>query len=266
MSSPGGAGPVSSVNTPTMAGRRFGSPNPLRNSLPVSILERSLLPAGGVGKPDEGGERRPPPRLSRCAGIAARSPGRGGTLATTTLRTITSTRVAVTFTSIAFRAACRRPRARYPAPGHPMAASSAPRRRHRRRQVHRDLRNQRRGNVIELAILRPVQRGGGLDDRHTARRPTTNSRSGRRSSRPSGQPHVVLHGPNHGNAPIGPTRLHPYTRIEPRRRRRRGLRLGHNPVVALIDPSRGTSRLAGRSGWSRAQQRLDEQERPAVLG
>ena len=28
--SPGGAGPVRSVNTPTIAGRRFGSANPLR--------------------------------------------------------------------------------------------------------------------------------------------------------------------------------------------------------------------------------------------
>ena len=33
--SPGGAGPVRSVNTPTIAGRRFGSSNPVRSGLPV---------------------------------------------------------------------------------------------------------------------------------------------------------------------------------------------------------------------------------------
>ena len=33
--SPGGAGPVRSVKMPTIAGRRFGSANPVRCSLPV---------------------------------------------------------------------------------------------------------------------------------------------------------------------------------------------------------------------------------------
>ncbi len=33
--SPGGAGPVRSVNTPTIAGRRLGSGKPVRCSLPV---------------------------------------------------------------------------------------------------------------------------------------------------------------------------------------------------------------------------------------
>ena len=33
--SPGGAGPIRSVNTPTIDGRRFGSANPVRRSLPV---------------------------------------------------------------------------------------------------------------------------------------------------------------------------------------------------------------------------------------
>ena len=33
--SPGGAGPTRSVNTPTICGRRLGSANPVRSSLPV---------------------------------------------------------------------------------------------------------------------------------------------------------------------------------------------------------------------------------------
>ena len=42
---PGGAGPVRSVNTPTICGRRLGSAKPPRLRL-----------ARGIGQPDEGGE------------------------------------------------------------------------------------------------------------------------------------------------------------------------------------------------------------------
>ena len=93
--SPGGAGPVSSVNTPTIAGRRFGSENPLRNSLPDALVSPTKV--ANVPASDEVISMR-----WHC-GETTRA---RGTLATTTLRTITSTRVAVTFTSIAFSAAC----------------------------------------------------------------------------------------------------------------------------------------------------------------
>ena len=45
---PGGAGPVMSVNTPTIAGRRFGSANPLRSGCPsvsVSPANVAKVPA-----------------------------------------------------------------------------------------------------------------------------------------------------------------------------------------------------------------------------
>ena len=48
--SPGGAGPVRSVNTPTIAGRRFGSANPLRSVVLLRRLVVLILDGGGVGR------------------------------------------------------------------------------------------------------------------------------------------------------------------------------------------------------------------------
>ncbi len=41
--SPGGAGPIRSVNTPTICGRRLGSGKPLRNSLPPGSLSPTKM-------------------------------------------------------------------------------------------------------------------------------------------------------------------------------------------------------------------------------
>ncbi len=91
---PAGAGPVRSVNTPTIAGRRFGSGNPLRISLPVV---GSVNPTNVANVPDSSeviSIREHPPIFER------------GTLAITTLRSVMSTRCVLTLTNSEFSAAC----------------------------------------------------------------------------------------------------------------------------------------------------------------
>ena len=98
--SPGGAGPVRSVNTPTIAGRRFGSGNPLVCSLPVvgsvSPTNVANVPASEdvISMLEHPGA--PPVPTTRAR----------GTLATTTLRSVMSTRWVETLTNNDCRAAC----------------------------------------------------------------------------------------------------------------------------------------------------------------
>ena len=216
--SPGGAGPVRSVNTPTIAGRRFGSANPLRSSLP----EASVSPTNVANVPasDEVISMRWHP--SDVAGPAA--PGGAetrtrGTLATTTLRTITSTRVAVTFTSIAFSAASLPSSGAVPSTSPPLGGIE---------------RTTSQGTVtvmvtgtceisgavtllswpfcgqFSVAVVCTTGSSGVSDRQHEA------DQAGDRRD-PAGNPHVSCrvagrrrrHSHGHGSALIGPTRLHP---------------------------------------------------------
>src|SRR5581483_8647674 len=93
--SPGGAGPTRSVNTPTICGRMFGSAKPLRNCLPdpsVSPTNVANVPASDdvISIRWHAGE-------TTCA---------RDTLATTTLRSVMSTRWVLTLTNSACSAAC----------------------------------------------------------------------------------------------------------------------------------------------------------------
>ena len=98
--SPGGAGPIRSVKTPTICGRRFGSANPLRCSLPVvgSVSPTNVGERAGVGRRD----------LDALTSGAPITRARG-TLATTTLRSVMSTRCGgdVDEQRVAVRPACR---------------------------------------------------------------------------------------------------------------------------------------------------------------
>ena len=96
--SPGGAGPVRSVNTPTICGRRLGSGKPPRTGLPAG----SVNPTKVAKVP------------ARVEVISMRWNIRGhlrlaawsrGTLAITTLRSVTSTRLLLTTTNNALSAA-----------------------------------------------------------------------------------------------------------------------------------------------------------------
>ena len=93
---PGGAGPVRSVNTPTIAGRRFGIGEP---ACAAACRFGSVRPTNVANVPasDEVISIR-----SHC-GETTRALG---TLATTTLRSVMSTRWLVTLTNSALSAAC----------------------------------------------------------------------------------------------------------------------------------------------------------------
>ncbi len=88
--SPGGAGPTRSVNTPTICGRRFGSSNPLRSG----------RPAGSVNPTNVA-------KVPACEEVISirwhlgETTWARGTLAITTLRSVTSTRSLVTLTNSA---------------------------------------------------------------------------------------------------------------------------------------------------------------------
>ena len=97
--SPWGAGPVSSVNTPTNPGRRLGSGKPVYCSEPsdfVSPTNVAKVPASDevISMLEHPGA--PPAPATRAL----------GTLATTTLRSVMSTRSLETVTNRALRAAC----------------------------------------------------------------------------------------------------------------------------------------------------------------
>ena len=95
---PGGAGPVRSVNTPTICGRRLGSAKPPDCGLPaasVSPTKVAKVPARVevISMLEHPGAPGPPSAWSR------------DTLAITTLRSVTSTRLPLTTTNNALRAA-----------------------------------------------------------------------------------------------------------------------------------------------------------------
>ena len=92
--SPGGAGPVRSVNTPTICGRRLGSAKPPDCGLPAGSVNPTKV-------------AKVPARVEvismrwHCADTACSR----GTLAITTLRSVTSTRLLLTTTNNALSAA-----------------------------------------------------------------------------------------------------------------------------------------------------------------
>src|SRR6201986_4137299 len=95
---PGGAGPVRSVNSPTICGRRLGSENPPDCGLPAGSVRPTKVanvPGGGevISMLEHPGPPGPPSACSR------------DTLAITTLRSVTSTRLALTTTNSALSAA-----------------------------------------------------------------------------------------------------------------------------------------------------------------
>ena len=94
MLSPGGAGPVRSVNTPTICGRRLGSAKPLRSGAPPGSLSPTKL--ANVPACVE--------VMSMCSHCADATRSRG-TDRMTTLRSVTSTRWALTTTNSALRLA-----------------------------------------------------------------------------------------------------------------------------------------------------------------
>ncbi len=96
--SPCGAGPLRLVKTPTTLGRRFGSANPVRSSRPSGPLSPTNV--ANVPVASETMSMREHPGAAAVPTAWAR-----GTLATTTLRSVTFTRVLVTLTNSALSAA-----------------------------------------------------------------------------------------------------------------------------------------------------------------
>ena len=218
--SPGGAGPVRSVKMPTIDGRRFGSANPVRCSEPVvgsvSPTKVAKVPASdevisirGTSRREIPGAYHTLPRHARDHHIAV------GDVDALTVdvdeQRLQSRLLAVLGRGAQHRASCRRHR-----PDHVAG--------HRHRHADRHLRNQRRGNVIQLTVLRPVQCRGGLHDgqqRRGDRQHKTDEAGDRRH--PPGDLHIarraggiaLRNGYRHGRALIGPLRLQPNTRAAP---------------------------------------------------
>src|SRR3984957_12568241 len=95
---PGGAGPVRSVNTPTICGRRLGSAKPPDWGLPAGSVNPTKVPkvparVEVISMLEHPGAPGPPSACSR------------DTLAITTLRSVTSTRLPLTTTNNALSAA-----------------------------------------------------------------------------------------------------------------------------------------------------------------